>query len=175
MFCVRPGVLLTNASLVCWANALIADDLPALDLPAKAISGALPSGSWRHSAQVVMNSACLNRPAVAVCGPSAGWVTFGTMRCSSDCGRAVERPQRRSVQNCRQLGEIGMKFVLLLAVASLAIAAHAQPPAEDAADKPDLAKAQQIVTQVCGACHGADGNSVSPANPSLAGQHAEYL
>jgi cytochrome c553 len=28
---------------------------------------------------------------------------------------------------------------------------------------------------VCGACHGADGNSTSPAYPSLAGQHPEYL
>jgi cytochrome c553 len=41
--------------------------------------------------------------------------------------------------------------------------------------KGDPAKAQQIVTQVCAACHGADGNSPSPANPSLAGQHPEYL
>jgi mono/diheme cytochrome c family protein len=27
----------------------------------------------------------------------------------------------------------------------------------------------------CAACHGADGNSGSPANPKLAGQHPEYL
>ena len=39
----------------------------------------------------------------------------------------------------------------------------------------DLAKAQQIVTQVCAACHGADGNSAAPANPNLAGQHADYI
>lgn len=38
----------------------------------------------------------------------------------------------------------------------------------------DPAKAQQIVTQVCSACHGADGNSTVP-NPKLAGQHPEYL
>src|SRR5450432_2245108 len=72
-----------------------------------------------------------------------------------------------------------MKFVLLLAVllaaASVAFTAGAQPPAEPAGGKPDLAKAQQIVTQVCAACHGADGNSVSPVNPNLAGQHAEYI
>jgi cytochrome c553 len=55
------------------------------------------------------------------------------------------------------------------------LTAGAQSVAENAAGKPDLAKAQQIVTQVCAACHGADGNSVSPANPSLAGQHAEYI
>lgn len=39
----------------------------------------------------------------------------------------------------------------------------------------DPAKAQQIVTQVCAACHGADGNSAIPVNPNLAGQHPEYL
>jgi cytochrome c553 len=47
--------------------------------------------------------------------------------------------------------------------------AAAQAPA-----KPDLAKAQQTATQVCAACHGADGNSVLPVNPVLAGQHADY-
>jgi cytochrome c553 len=40
--------------------------------------------------------------------------------------------------------------------------------------KGDPAKAQQIVTQVCAACHAADGNSLIPANPSLSGQHPEY-
>lgn len=40
--------------------------------------------------------------------------------------------------------------------------------------KGDPAKAQQMVKQVCAACHGVDGNSAIPANPSLAGQHPEY-
>lgn len=40
--------------------------------------------------------------------------------------------------------------------------------------KGDPAKAQQIVTQVCVACHAADGNSTIAANPNLAGQHPEY-
>lgn len=40
--------------------------------------------------------------------------------------------------------------------------------------KGDAAKGQQIATQVCAGCHNADGNSVIPTNPSLAGQHAEY-
>lgn len=31
------------------------------------------------------------------------------------------------------------------------------------------------VSQVCGACHGVDGNSIAPANPKLAGQFPEYL
>jgi cytochrome c553 len=41
--------------------------------------------------------------------------------------------------------------------------------------KGDPAKAQPIVTQVCAACHGADGNSPIPANPALAAQHPEYV
>ena len=41
--------------------------------------------------------------------------------------------------------------------------------------KADPAQAQQIVTKVCAACHAADGNSASPANPVLAGQHADYI
>ncbi len=43
------------------------------------------------------------------------------------------------------------------------------------AAKPDLKKGEQIVTTVCAACHGPDGNSATPANPKLAGQHADYL
>lgn len=44
-----------------------------------------------------------------------------------------------------------------------------------AADFGDPAKAQPIANQLCAACHGADGNSPLPMNPSLAGQHREYL
>ena len=39
----------------------------------------------------------------------------------------------------------------------------------------DSAKAQGIANQVCGACHGFDGNSLLPSNPNIAGQHADYL
>ena len=46
--------------------------------------------------------------------------------------------------------------------------------AQDTA-KTDPAKGHKIVTQVCAACHGPNGNSVAPANPKLAGQFAEYL
>lgn len=55
------------------------------------------------------------------------------------------------------------------ATSALAQAATATPTT------PDLAKAQTIVNQVCAACHGADGNSPTPANPSLAGMPAEYI
>ncbi|TMH61334.1 MAG: c-type cytochrome, partial [Betaproteobacteria bacterium] len=68
-----------------------------------------------------------------------------------------------------------MKKGWVLVAAWAAAGALAPVRAEEGAGKPDLAKAQQIVSTVCAACHGADGNSVSPANPSLAGQHAEYI
>ena len=45
--------------------------------------------------------------------------------------------------------------------------------AEEANVTPDLAKARQIAETVCVACHGADGNSPTSANPILAGQGAD--
>jgi len=56
----------------------------------------------------------------------------------------------------------------------LATLAHANEPAAAPA-KPDLAKGGALSTQVCAACHTADGSRGSPANPILAGQHPEYL
>jgi cytochrome c553 len=41
--------------------------------------------------------------------------------------------------------------------------------------KADSAKGQGIANKVCAACHGADGNSPTPANPKLAGQIPEYI
>jgi cytochrome c553 len=63
---------------------------------------------------------------------------------------------------------------LLFAALSVAAPAWANP-APAAAAKGDAAKAQKIVNDVCGACHSTDGNSTSPAYPSLAGQSPEYL
>lgn len=40
---------------------------------------------------------------------------------------------------------------------------------------PDLALGKKIATEVCAACHGANGQSAASANPHLAGQHPEYL
>src|SRR5215470_8939515 len=68
-----------------------------------------------------------------------------------------------------------MRNAMLLAVISAAWWTVTAVSAESESAKPDLAKAKQTVTTVCAACHGADGNSPSPANPNLAGQHADYL
>lgn len=61
---------------------------------------------------------------------------------------------------------VAVKLAALLMMAPAVFAAGA---------KGDPAKGKLIVDQVCAACHGADGNSVASANPSLAGQHPEYI
>jgi cytochrome c553 len=67
-----------------------------------------------------------------------------------------------------------MKSLLALSLSALislsAVAAETKAPA-----KPDLAKGEEKATQVCVACHTADGTRGSPANPILQGQHTEYL
>ncbi len=67
-----------------------------------------------------------------------------------------------------------MRFIMVL----LGIICASYVPlgyAAEQAAKADPAQAQQIVTKVCAACHAADGNSASPVNPVLAGQHADYI
>lgn len=63
------------------------------------------------------------------------------------------------------------------AAAALGVAASMMPAVGMAQDnaRPDLAAGEKIVSTVCAACHGPDGNSPTSANPSLAGQHPEYL
>ena len=39
----------------------------------------------------------------------------------------------------------------------------------------DPNKGKKIASKVCAGCHSADGNSIIPSNPILAGQHPEYI
>ena len=55
---------------------------------------------------------------------------------------------------------------LLLLGALLSFAAHAQEGSADAG---------RTKSATCAACHGVDGNSVTPDWPSLAGQHSAYM
>ena len=59
--------------------------------------------------------------------------------------------------------------------APAAAGAHAAAPAPAKVAKPDLVKGEASFTAVCASCHGADGNSGTPAYPKLAQQHPEYL
>ena len=67
-------------------------------------------------------------------------------------------------------------LVAALAAGSFAVSANTPAPEAPAkVAKPDLAKGEASYGAVCAACHGADGNSGTPANPKLAQQHPEYL
>ena len=72
---------------------------------------------------------------------------------------------------------IRFSLKLMFSVATFALAAqsHASDAAKPAAYQGDPAKGKEIAATVCIACHGADGNSPTSANPKLAGQHAGYL
>jgi cytochrome c553 len=61
------------------------------------------------------------------------------------------------------------------ALAVLLAASFPAFTAEQAKAKFDLAKAKEIAEGVCVACHAADGNSPTSANPIIAGQIPEYL
>jgi len=67
---------------------------------------------------------------------------------------------------------IGRLLAMAVLYGLVAVTAQGQ---EKKPVKVDPAKGQQIVSQVCVACHAADGNSTINANPKLAGQHADYL
>lgn len=56
-----------------------------------------------------------------------------------------------------------------VALATLSLSVHAQ------GTLPNLQRGSELFSQSCMACHGADGNSPTAANPSLAQQHPEYL
>ena len=64
-----------------------------------------------------------------------------------------------------------MQFPSLRALAAVVVCLLAA----QAASAQDLAAGEAKAKAVCAACHGADGNAVAPAFPSLAGQTWRYL
>ena len=70
-----------------------------------------------------------------------------------------------------------MKLIAPLLIAAALVGSQFPAFASDAshepakAAKPDLAKGEASYGAVCAACHGADGNSGTPAYPKLAQQH----
>ena len=90
---------------------------------------------------------------------SARSASRAAVQCSSSSG-----PSGLLAAGARRVAAFGAT-VLIASVVSAA----------EPAKKVDAAKGQQIASQVCAACHGADGNAPTPANPKLAGQHPDYL
>jgi len=58
---------------------------------------------------------------------------------------------------------------------SLLVCGAAQASSAAASVKPDLAAGEAKATQVCAACHAANGSRGAPPNPILQGQHPDYL
>jgi cytochrome c553 len=61
-------------------------------------------------------------------------------------------------------------YLLILLAAAVAALAVSETRAQGGS-----AEAGQAKSVTCAACHGADGNSITPIWPSLAGQHASYI
>lgn len=78
---------------------------------------------------------------------------------------------------------IAIGLLVILAISSAyadnkaaeAAAPASVPLAVNAAQPAEKQTTEQIVQNVCAACHAANGNSVITLNPKLAGQHPEYL
>jgi cytochrome c553 len=68
-----------------------------------------------------------------------------------------------------------LAIALSLTFVSASALASEEHAAEKAQPKADAAAGKAIASQVCAACHGADGNSTISVNPKLAGQHPEYI
>jgi cytochrome c553 len=68
-----------------------------------------------------------------------------------------------------------MKVIDVLRLSTVALALAASGAWADDPPKADLARGQAIASSVCIACHTFDGSRGLPANPIIAGQHAEYL
>lgn len=59
------------------------------------------------------------------------------------------------------------KLLLIASLGAFAVAGNAMAAGDSAAG--------QAKSAVCAGCHGADGNSMNPVWPKLAGQHADYI
>jgi cytochrome c553 len=70
---------------------------------------------------------------------------------------------------------ISRRCVIVVAALCALVGTSLVTAQDKAAAKADPAKGQQVATQVCAACHAADGNSTIGANPRLAQQHPHYL
>jgi cbb3-type cytochrome c oxidase subunit III len=94
---------------------------------------------------------------------------------------------RQSNQNTVTKSPVSLLLALVLAASALpALAQHAAAPAAEAAPAAAAAAPQMAAKvdanaggakfdAVCAACHGAGGNSGTPANPKLAQQQPDYI
>lgn len=95
---------------------------------------------------------------------------FGTF--SEAMGDRHESPGARRASPDRRRTSVpaALRRVGTLAALLFLAAAPAAPAAAS-----DLERGKEVSSELCIACHGADGNSPAPAFPKLAGLQAEYI
>lgn len=71
-----------------------------------------------------------------------------------------------NLQNMKAIKNTAVIFALIFSNQIFADTSNTQADPE---------KGKEIATGICASCHNADGNSVIPTNPTLAGQHVEYI
>ncbi len=79
-------------------------------------------------------------------------------------------PLKNGIRNMKMIKNTMMLIALALSAPILADDTTTTPDANAAP-----ATVEEIASGICAGCHSADGNSVIPMNPILAGQHAEYI
>lgn len=109
-------------------------------------------GYWRHC--VTFRRLVYNRRSLELENQ------VGSLRVDESIATARRSPRRRAPA--------------LLALGLLAFAVGPAAAQERAPVPQGDAEAGRAKSATCAACHGQDGNSVTPEWPSLAGQHAEY-
>ncbi|MDP1934632.1 MAG: c-type cytochrome [Nitrosomonas sp.] len=68
-----------------------------------------------------------------------------------------------------------IKNMVMLAALTMTAPLAAETTEATETENAAPATVAEIASGVCAGCHSADGNSVIPMNPILAGQHAEYI
>lgn len=66
-------------------------------------------------------------------------------------------------------------MILVVLALSASVSAETDTDSTIPDSNPAPATVKEIASGICAGCHNADGNSVIPMNPVLAGQHAEYI
>ena len=88
------------------------------------------------------------------------------------CGIFLGAPE---MQGMKVISNLVMLIPLLLSNQIFAENLAGTDSLDNTIIKGDPSKGQKIASKVCAGCHNADGNSIIPSNPILAGQHTEYI
>jgi cytochrome c553 len=79
------------------------------------------------------------------------------------------------MQGMKVVSNLVMLIALLLSNQLFAENSAGTDSLDNTIIKGNAGKGQKIAGKVCAGCHNADGNSIIPSNPILAGQHPEYI